>query len=108
VTGAVDAEVDDGSGSVRGYGDLVVVSLPSVGAARRLARAVAAAEAAEGARIPEAFERADLSVDVRVRGVSVARVGPAARAGALGRRLSERLGVAASVSLGGVLRSLFR
>jgi hypothetical protein len=104
----VDADVDGEAGRLHGYGDLLVVSLPSMASARRLLRSLAAVEDSVGERLPRAFARADVSVDVRVRGVSVLRFGPAADEGVLDRRLSERLGVRASLSLGGVLRSLLR
>jgi hypothetical protein len=108
VTGDVEVAVDGESGRLRGYDDLVVVTLPSVTAGRRLAEALSTTADTVGERLPRAFERADVTVDVRVRGASVVRLGPEADTGILDRRLSELLGVPASLSLGGVVRSLFR
>jgi hypothetical protein len=107
VTGTLDVEGADGTGTVRGYGDLVVVSLPTLAAARSLAGGVAMATHGPGERLTDALSRSDLTVDVRVRGVSVARVGESA-GGPLARALSERLGVDAAPSVGGLVRSLFR
>ena len=101
-------ESNAASGTLRGYGDLVVLSLPSVAVARKLGRAVSMASRGPGSGLARAFRRADLSVDVRVRGVSVARVGPDASGGPLSRLASDRLGVDASLSLGGLFRSFLR
>ena len=107
MTGTLDVEGADGTGTVRGYGDLVVLSLPTLAAARSLASGVAMATHGPGERFADALRRSDLTVDVRVRGVSVARVGET-EGGPLARALSQRLGVDAEPSLGGLFRSLFR
>lgn len=109
MTGAVELELDEeaASGTLRGYGHLVVLSLPSVAAVRAFGRAVSMASRGP-TRLPRAFRRADLTVDVRVRGVSVARVGPGAADGPLSRLASDRLGVDTSLSLGGLFRSFLR
>lgn len=84
--------VDDAPVSIRGYGDLVVVDAPSLAAVRAL-------EAGTGAPL-ERLLTADVTLDVRVRGRSVARATPGGRAGPLGRAL----GVAPfSVAPGGLL-----
>jgi hypothetical protein len=86
--------VDDETIRVRGYGDLVVVRAPTLDAVRSLATMRSALDLSR---------RADVTVDVRVRGHSVARAGPGEEPG----RLSRLLGVApARLSLGGVLLSL--
>jgi hypothetical protein len=85
-------EVGGQTVSVRGYGDLVVVSAPTFSAARALATAPETAV--------DRLTTADVTVDVRVRGRSVARAGPDHDPGPL----SQALGVApASVSPGGLL-----
>jgi hypothetical protein len=89
-----DLTVDVGTAtvSVRGYGDLVVVSAPSVAAARALSGA--------GGALLARLIAAGVTVDVRVRGHSVARAAPDRDPGPL----SRALGVApARVSPGGLL-----
>ena len=89
--------VDGAAVSIRGYGDLVVVAAPSLSAVRTLART--AAPPLDGRLLPH-LEDADVRLDVRVRGRSVARVGSGIDAGPL----SRALGVApARASLGGLL-----
>jgi hypothetical protein len=95
----VDADltltVGDATGTVRGYGDLVVVDLPTLAAARTVGRTVAPLSAAA--------VDAGVTVDLRVRGRSVARAGPDVDPGPL----SRALGLApARVSVGGLLLSL--
>jgi hypothetical protein len=97
----VDADltltVDDETVTIRGYGDLVVVAAPSLSVVRTLART--AAPPLDG-RLLAHLEDADVRLDVRVRGRSVARVG----SGIDADPLSRALGVApARVSLGGLL-----
>ena len=97
----VDADltltVDGERVTIRGYGDLVVVAAPSLSAVRTLART--AAPPLDGRLLPH-LEDADVRLDVRVRGRSVARAGSEIDPGPL----SRALGVApARVSLGGLL-----
>ncbi|MFB6103391.1 MAG: hypothetical protein ABEJ73_12615 [Haloplanus sp.] len=83
--------------SIRGYGDLVVVAAPTVAAARALAR---------GSGIHPLVDRlraAGVTLDLRVRGRSVARAGPEYDPGPLARAL----GVApARLNPGGLLLTL--
>mgnify|MGYP000680410869 CR=1 FL=1 len=95
------ATVDGQEVRVDGYGDRVVLSFPTFAAARRAREALAT--------LPVPFESLDaaaaagVDVDVRVRGASVARLGPDVRAGLL----SKLVGAApARVSLVGLLRAL--
>jgi hypothetical protein len=103
LTLTVDGEAVD----VAGYGDLVVVGVPSLRALRELGRGAGmlgglSLPAAAGADL---VADADVTVDVRVRGVSVARVEPGRSAGPL----AGLLGVApARPSLAGLLRALLR
>jgi hypothetical protein len=103
LTLTVDGEAVD----VAGYGDLVVVEVPSLRALRELGRG---ADLLEGLPLPAAAGAdlaagADVTVDVRVRGVSVARIEPGRSAGPL----ADLLGVApARPSLVGLLRALLR
>jgi hypothetical protein len=103
---AVDADltvtVAGRRATVRGYGDLVVVEVASLAAARTLAR-----EAGAVARwLPaEAVTAADVTVDVRVRGASVAQVVPGREPGRLASLLGTR---PARPSLGGVVRAGLR
>jgi hypothetical protein len=71
-------EVGDASVAVRGYGDLVVVAAPTLSAVRELAG---------GGLLLERLVAADVTVDLRVRGLSVARAGPDHPPGLLSRRL---------------------
>jgi len=98
----VDADltltVDDETVSIRGYGDLVVVSASSLSVLRTLLRG--------GPPVPDqphllaVLCGADVTLDVRVRGRSVARAGP----GHAPDPLSRALGVApARVSPGGLV-----
>jgi len=88
-------ETDDWTGTVRGYGDLVVVDVPSLSAARSLARTVAP--------IADSVADAGVTADLRVRGVCVATVGPDVTPGIL----SRALGLApARVRPGGLLVAL--
>jgi hypothetical protein len=90
--------VGDATVSIRGYGDLVVVAAPSLSVLRTLVRG--------GDFLLDHLAPLDhlddvaVTVDVRVRGRSVARAGPGFDPGPL----SRALGVApARVSLGGLL-----
>lgn len=103
---AVDVDADltlalDGSTvTVRGFGDLVVVEAPSLSTLRRLAGAGPDLPPPQRDALSALVDRADVTLDVRVRGWSVARVGPAVAPGPL----SRWLGVApARLSLGGVV-----
>jgi hypothetical protein len=88
-------EVGEAAVSVRGYGDLVVVAAPTLSAARALG-----ATGGAGGPLLERLAAADVTVDLRVRGRSVARAGPDHEAGPL----SRLLGVApARLSPGGLL-----
>lgn len=95
------ATVEGDEVSIDGYGDRLVVSFPTFRAARR------ALEGLETLPVPfeslETAAEAGVAVDVRVRGASVARLGPGVRAGPL----SRLAGVApARVSVVGLLRAL--
>jgi hypothetical protein len=95
------ATVDGQEVSVDGYGDRVVVSFPTFAAARR------ALDGVEALPVPfdslDAAGEAGLDVDVRIRGASVARLGPGVRAGPLSRLVGA---APARVSVVGVLRAL--
>ena len=80
------ATVDGQEVEIDGYGDRVVVSFPSFRIARRTS------------------EGAGVDVDVRIRGASVARLGPGVRAGLISRLVGA---APARVSVIGVLRALF-
>lgn len=94
------ATVDGQEVEIDGYGDRVVVSFPTFAAARR------AREGLETLPVPfdsfEAAAEAGVDVDVRVRGASVARLGPGVRAGPISRLVGA---APARVSLVGVLRA---
>jgi hypothetical protein len=92
VVADLTVDVGDETVSVRGYGDLVVVSAPTLSAARALA-------AAPGA-VVDRLSAADVTVDLRVRGWSVARAGPDHDPGPLSRTLGV---TPARVSPGGLL-----
>lgn len=79
---------------VVGYDDLVVVDAPSFAAARALRR-----DAARLRIVLAALPDPTVTVDLRVRGSSVARFGPDARQGPLPRLV----GAAGDLSLGGAL-----
>jgi hypothetical protein len=95
------ATVDGQEVSVDGYGDRVVVSFPTFRAARR------ALDGVEALPVPfdslDAAADAGVDVDVRVRGASVARLGPGVRPGPLSRLVGA---APARVSVVGVLRAL--
>jgi hypothetical protein len=95
--------VGDETVSIRGYGDLVVVTAPSLSVLRTLVRK---GEPLVDRLSPfDHLDDADVTVDVRVRGRSVARAGPGFEPGAL----SRALGVApARASLGGLLLTALR
>lgn len=94
---SVEAEmtltVEDETIRVVGYGDLVVVDAPSFAAARALRRDAGRLRGLWAA-LPD-----DVTVDLRIRGASVARFGPGARPGPL----SRAVGGAGDRSLGGLL-----
>jgi hypothetical protein len=96
------AAVAGGEVEVRGYGDRLVLDFPSFAAARRARGAVDALPLpVDATSVPAA----DLAVDVRVRGASVARLAADAGPGPL----SRLAGVApARLSLLGVCRALLR
>lgn len=96
----LDVTVEDHLVRVAGYGDLLVVDAPSFAAARALRRGADALPFS-----PDRVADAGLPIDVRVRGVSVARIGPDVDPGPI----ADLLGVApARPSLGGVVRALLR
>mgnify|MGYP006270508995 CR=1 FL=1 len=96
VTAELQLEVEGHPVTVVGYGDLVVVEASSLAGARALLDGATTLPVAE---VGPSLRHADVTVDVRVRGASVARLGPAAEAGLL----SRAVGVPdAEVSLGGV------
>jgi hypothetical protein len=107
---SVDADVEvtleEGTARVRGYGDLVVVELSTLAAARELATGAstlassASALPIDGLAGPGELGTGGVTVDVRVRGLSVARAGPGITPGPLSRLLGA---APASVSLGGVV-----
>lgn len=97
VTAELQLEVDGHSVTVVGYGDLVVVEASSLAGARALLDGATTLPVAE---VGPSLRHADVTVDVRVRGASVARLGPEADAGLL----SRSVGIPdAEVSLGGVV-----
>jgi hypothetical protein len=97
----VDADltltVDDATVRIRGYGDLIVVAAPSLSAVRTLARTDA--PPLDG-HLLDALRDADVTLDVRVRGRSVARAGPNVEPGPLSRAVDA---APARLSLGGLL-----
>jgi hypothetical protein len=90
--------VDGSAVSIRGYGDLVVVAAPSLSAVRRLARDGEAF--LDDLHLLDHLRRADVTLDVRVRGRSVGRAGPDVDPGLLSRALGVD---PVRVSLGGLL-----
>lgn len=94
VTADLTLSTAGGTVTVRGYGDLLVVEAPSLGALRAL-------DGGSRTGVLHALcRRSDVSVDLRVDGRSVARAG----AGVEGGWLSRAVGVApARLSLGGLL-----
>jgi len=98
----LDLDLESGTAHVRGYGDLVVVELPSLTAARELATG---ASTLPVAGLPDGLATGGVTVDVRVRGRSVLRAGPGVDAGPL----SRLAGVApAAASLGGIAAAAIR
>ncbi|MFB6108085.1 MAG: hypothetical protein ABEJ82_04480 [Haloplanus sp.] len=98
---SVDADctltVDGTPVSVRGYGDLLVVDAPTLGAIRSLGGGTRASV------VDAVCRRSDLTVDCRVRGRSVARVGAGVESGPLSRAVGA---APARLSLGGLLLAL--
>ncbi|QCJ48056.1 MULTISPECIES: hypothetical protein [Haloprofundus] len=102
VTAELTLTVEDEDVRVVGYGELVVVDAPSLAGALALLRGTGRLPTE---RFGENVRAADVTVDVRVDGVSVARLGPGIRPDAL----SRRVGVApARLSLGGAALALLR
>jgi len=97
-------DTDRGAATVRGYGDLVVVDLTSLSVARDLLEGTATLPTAGLAGVEEGLRTADVVVDVRVRGRSVARLGRDAAPGPL----SRALGAPGRVSLAGVVLAALR
>ncbi|WP_224269353.1 peptide ABC transporter ATP-binding protein [Haloprofundus salinisoli] len=102
VTAELTLTVEGEEVRVVGFGELVVVDAPSLGGAFALLRGAGQLPTEQ---FGENVRAADVTVDVRVDGVSVARLGPDLRPG----YLSRALGVApARLSLGGVALALLR
>jgi len=82
---AVDGEDID----IRGTGDHVVVDLPSLRAGRRLLSSgpFGTDRARTTGRIHEALDMSGITVEVRLRGDTIARIGAGAKPGPLGRLL---------------------
>jgi len=97
----VDADltltVDDATVSIRGYGDLVVVAAPSLAVVRRLVRT---GTPPLDSHLLDYLRDTDVTLDVRVRGRSVARAGPDIDSGPFSRALGAD---PARLSLGGLL-----
>jgi len=97
----VDADLtltlDGATVTIRGYGDLVVVAAPSLATVQALARSGAPPV---DLHLLDYLRDADVTLDVRVRGRSVARAGPGVDPGPLSRALDI---APARVSLGGLL-----
>lgn len=89
--------IDDETVTIRGYGDLVVVAAPSLSVVRTLARS---GPPPLDFHLLHYLRDADVTLDVRVRGRSVARAGPDVDPGPLSRALDA---APARVSLGGLL-----
>lgn len=87
-----DADVD-----VTGYGDLVVVDAPDLRTALALLRG---SDYVPSKLVERGLARSDVTVDVRVRGGSIARAGPDIRPGLVSRVLGVD---PARVDLGGVV-----
>lgn len=97
VTADLTLATDGSTVTVRGYGDLVVVDAPTLGALRSLDGG------SRTAVLDSLCRRSDVTVDLRVGGRSVARAGAGVDAGPL----SRAVGVApARLSLGGLLLTL--
>lgn len=98
----LELELEAGLARVRGYGDVVVVDLPSLAAARELADGTTTLPI-EGAG--DGLATSDVTVDVRVRGRSVARAGPGVTPGPLSRLVGAE---PARLSVGGVVLAALR
>jgi hypothetical protein len=95
--------VGDADVHIDGYGDLVVVDAPNLRTALTLLRG---ADHLHPAFVERGLARSDVVVDVRVRGGSIARLGPGIRPGPVSRTLGVE---PARVSLGSaVLAALGR
>lgn len=94
--------VPAGDVRIRGYGDLIVVEAPSLAAARDLFDGTATLPLD---RLTGGIDDAAVDVDVRVRGRSVARVGPGVDPGPLSRLVGA---APARVSGGGVVLAALR
>lgn len=94
--------VPAGDVRIRGYGDLLVVEAPSLAAARDLFEGTATLPLD---RLTGGIEDAAVDVDVRVRGRSVARLGPGVEAGPLSRLAGA---APARISVGGVVLAALR
>ncbi|MFB6303168.1 MAG: hypothetical protein ABEH78_09955 [Haloferacaceae archaeon] len=101
----LDVTVEGHRIHVAGYGDLVVVDAPSFAAVRALREGVDALPLPSVRAATGPANEGEPTVDVRVRGVSVARIGPGVDPGPL----AALLGTApARPSFGGVVRALLR
>jgi hypothetical protein len=87
---------------VRGYGDVVVVEAPSLAAARDLFDGTATLPLD---RLTGEIESAAVDIDIRVRGRSVARIGPDVSPGPLSRAVGA---APARISVGGAILAALR
>lgn len=102
VTTDLDVTLDGQPVQVASTGDRLFVDLPSVRAARQALRA---GHPARDPRLDSVLHATALTVEVRVRGTTVAVLGAAARPGAI----SRGVGVApAELRLGGVVAAVGR
>jgi hypothetical protein len=97
-------DTEGGPATVRGYGDLVVVDVPSLSVARALLDGTETLPTRGLAGVEHGLRTADVAVDVRVRGRSVVRVGRDAAPGPL----SRALGAPGRVSLAGIVLAALR
>ena len=106
-------EIDGAETRIVGHGELIVVEAPSIRAAGAILRSARAVPTGADplARLGDGLERADLRVDVRVRGTSVARAGAGIDPGLVSRALGSRgrrVGPPVRVSVGGVALAALR
>ena len=111
VSSDLSVEVDDERVDVWSHGDgsLVVVSAPSLGAARRLLAAPSALPVPIDS-LDDGLRTAGVGVEVRVRHATVARLGAGLRPSRLSRLVGRRLGLPAGtvVSPRGVVVATLR
>lgn len=95
VRGEIEIDAAGTPVTLRGDGDRLVLEAPSIRAARALSDSIPSPRLSERRvqTLRSFFSRADVSIELRVRGVRIATLDAQGESNLLGRAIARRLGV---------------